>query len=238
MQRFLESVPGHAGAPHRGRGRCRQDVAVAGGGGRAEAAGRGHRRAPDRGGDSFAYAALGDLLGPHPEVLGRSPVAQRRALEVALLVADRGEKPTSKPSRSPRSPRSECWPGQHCRGRRRRRAVARPVERGGARLRRPAHDRRARRPFSSRSGPRARRRCRSTSTGRRPAIASTASCWHRSASAPSSASSNTGSAGSPPARTSYHVHEGLRAGTRSSRSNRGGRYRRVRFSCSPASGSP
>jgi DNA-binding CsgD family transcriptional regulator len=41
----------------------------------------------------FAHAALGDLLGPHPEVLEELPGPQRRALEVAVLVAEGGEQP-------------------------------------------------------------------------------------------------------------------------------------------------
>src|SRR5688500_10221234 len=42
---------------------------------------------------SFAYAALGDLLGSRPEVLDELPGPQRRALEVALRVAERDEEP-------------------------------------------------------------------------------------------------------------------------------------------------
>ncbi len=42
---------------------------------------------------SFAHAALGDLLGAHRELLADLPRPQRRALEVALLMADRGEPP-------------------------------------------------------------------------------------------------------------------------------------------------
>src|SRR5690349_20637007 len=42
---------------------------------------------------SFAYAALGDLLGAHRAVLDELPGPQRRALEVALQVAERGEVP-------------------------------------------------------------------------------------------------------------------------------------------------
>ena len=61
---------------------------------------------------SFAHAALGDLIGPHPEVLEDLPGPQRRALEVALLVAERTRSPTSGPSRSPRSPRCGRWPGR------------------------------------------------------------------------------------------------------------------------------
>src|SRR5687768_16008209 len=42
---------------------------------------------------SFAYAALGDLLGSRPDVLVELPGPQGRALEVALRVAERGEVP-------------------------------------------------------------------------------------------------------------------------------------------------
>ena len=43
---------------------------------------------------SFAHAALGDLLGAHTEALRGLPRPQRRALEVALLLADEdGERP-------------------------------------------------------------------------------------------------------------------------------------------------
>jgi DNA-binding CsgD family transcriptional regulator len=42
---------------------------------------------------SFAYAALGDLLGDHLDVLRDLPHPQRRALEVVLLVVERGEPP-------------------------------------------------------------------------------------------------------------------------------------------------
>ena len=42
---------------------------------------------------SFAYAALGDLLGSHPAVLDELPGPQSRALEVALRVAEHGEEP-------------------------------------------------------------------------------------------------------------------------------------------------
>jgi DNA-binding CsgD family transcriptional regulator len=42
---------------------------------------------------SFAYAALGDLLGSQAAVLDELPDLQRRALEVALLVAEHGEEP-------------------------------------------------------------------------------------------------------------------------------------------------
>ncbi len=37
---------------------------------------------------TFAHAALGDLLGPHLDALRRLPGPQRRALEIALLLAD------------------------------------------------------------------------------------------------------------------------------------------------------
>ena len=42
---------------------------------------------------SFAYAALGDLLGAHPEVLADLPSPQRRALEIVLRMVERGEPP-------------------------------------------------------------------------------------------------------------------------------------------------
>ena len=42
---------------------------------------------------SFAYAALGDLLGSLPAVLGELPRPQGRALEVALRVSEHGEEP-------------------------------------------------------------------------------------------------------------------------------------------------
>jgi primosomal protein N' len=42
---------------------------------------------------SFAYAALGDLLGSRPAVLDELPRPQGRALEVALRVAEHGEEP-------------------------------------------------------------------------------------------------------------------------------------------------
>jgi DNA-binding CsgD family transcriptional regulator/tetratricopeptide (TPR) repeat protein len=61
---------------------------------RAEAAGmRALAARPTEAETSFAHAALGDLLGPHPEVLEDLPAPQRRALEVALLVAERREAP-------------------------------------------------------------------------------------------------------------------------------------------------
>ncbi|HEX5622712.1 MAG TPA: AAA family ATPase [Solirubrobacteraceae bacterium] len=42
---------------------------------------------------SFAHAALGDLLGPHPEVVRDLPPPQRRALETVLLLTEHGEAP-------------------------------------------------------------------------------------------------------------------------------------------------
>ena len=95
VQRFLEAVPagsrvllitGEAGV---GKTSLWQ-AAV----GRAQAADmRAIAARPSEAETSFAYAALGDLLGPHPGVLDDLPGPQRRALEVALLVAERGEKP-------------------------------------------------------------------------------------------------------------------------------------------------
>ena len=61
---------------------------------RAEAAGmRALAARPTEAETSFAHAALGDLLGRHPEVLEDLPAPQRRALEVALLLAERREAP-------------------------------------------------------------------------------------------------------------------------------------------------
>ena len=61
---------------------------------RAQAAGmRALAARPTEAETSFAHAALGDLLGPHPEVLEELPAPQRHALEVALLVAERREAP-------------------------------------------------------------------------------------------------------------------------------------------------
>ena len=61
---------------------------------RAEAAGmRTIVARPTEAETSFAYAALGDLLGAHPEVLADLPAPRRRALEAALLVADAGAAP-------------------------------------------------------------------------------------------------------------------------------------------------
>jgi DNA-binding CsgD family transcriptional regulator/tetratricopeptide (TPR) repeat protein len=57
----------------------------------ASASAAGHRvvaARPTEAETSFAHAALSDLLGPHPEVLEDLPGPQRRALEVALLMAD------------------------------------------------------------------------------------------------------------------------------------------------------
>ena len=42
---------------------------------------------------SFAYAALGDILGSHPAVLDELPGPQSRALEVALRMAEHAEEP-------------------------------------------------------------------------------------------------------------------------------------------------
>ncbi len=62
--------------------------------GRAEAAGmRTIAARPAEAETSFAHAALGDLLGAHPEALEELPAPQRRALEAALLVADAGAAP-------------------------------------------------------------------------------------------------------------------------------------------------
>jgi DNA-binding CsgD family transcriptional regulator len=62
--------------------------------GRAESAGLHALVArPTEAETSFAYAALGDLLGAQPELLEDLPRPQQRALEVILLVAERGEPP-------------------------------------------------------------------------------------------------------------------------------------------------
>jgi DNA-binding CsgD family transcriptional regulator len=61
---------------------------------RAEATGiRAIAARPAEAETSFAHAALGDLLGAHPEVLDDLPAPQRRALEAALLVSDAGTAP-------------------------------------------------------------------------------------------------------------------------------------------------
>ncbi len=96
MQQFVEAVPnGRAGVADHGRRRRGQDVALGGGAGAgADSAGLQALVArPTEAETSFAYAALGDLLGAHPEVLADLPRPQRRALEVVLLVAERGEPP-------------------------------------------------------------------------------------------------------------------------------------------------
>ena len=93
MQRFLERpgsrallIAGEAGVGKTSLWRA----AV----GRAEAAGmRTIAARPAEAETSFAHAALGDLLGAHPEALDDLPAPQRRALEAALLVADAGAAP-------------------------------------------------------------------------------------------------------------------------------------------------
>ena len=95
VQRFLEAVPASgralliAGEAGVGKTSLWQSAV-----GRAQAAGmRVIAARPTEAETSFAHAALGDLLGPHPEVLEDLPGPQRRALEVALLLTERGEKP-------------------------------------------------------------------------------------------------------------------------------------------------
>ena len=95
VQRFLEAVPASGRAlliaGEAGVGKTSLWQAAVG---RAQAAGmRVIAARPTEAETSFAHAALGDLLGPHPEVLEDLPGPQRRALEVALLLAERGEKP-------------------------------------------------------------------------------------------------------------------------------------------------
>jgi predicted ATPase len=222
VQRFLEAVPAGSRAllitGEAGVGKTSLWQAAVG---RAHAAGmRAIAARPSEAETSFAYAALGDLLGPHPGVLDDLPGPQRRALEVALLVAERGEKPDQQ-------------------------AVARATLTGLRSLARAAPlivavddvqwlDR----PSAAVLGfaARVQHRRRSTSTGRPMAIASTTSSSPRSASAPSSASCDADSAGFPPA-PCFIRSTSSRAGIRSSRSNWAGRYRRDRCTFSRANGS-
>ena len=95
VQRFVEAVPAGSRAllitGEAGVGKTSLWQAAVS---RAQAAGmRAIGARPSEAETSFAHAALGDLLGPHPDVLEGLPGPQRRALEVALLVAERGEKP-------------------------------------------------------------------------------------------------------------------------------------------------
>ena len=95
MQQFLETVPVGARAfligGDAGVGKTSLWQAALG---RAESAGlRALVARPTEAETSFAFAALGDLLGADPEVLEDLPRPQRRALEVALLVAERDEPP-------------------------------------------------------------------------------------------------------------------------------------------------
>ena len=95
VQRFLEAVPAGARAlliaGEAGVGKTSLWQAAVG---RAEAAGmRAIAARPTEAETSFAHAGLGDLLGAHSEVLERLPAPQRHALEIALLVEERGETP-------------------------------------------------------------------------------------------------------------------------------------------------
>jgi DNA-binding CsgD family transcriptional regulator len=95
VQQFLETVPMGARAlliaGDAGVGKTSLWQAALG---RADSAGlRTLVARPAEAETSFAYAALGDLLGADPDVLGELPRPQRRALEVVLLVAERGEPP-------------------------------------------------------------------------------------------------------------------------------------------------
>jgi len=95
VQRFLECVPtgsrslliaGEAGV---GKSSLWQAAVAA-----AQAAGmRTLAARPVEAETGFAHAALGDLLGAHPETLDALPAPQRRALRVAVLVAEAGEQP-------------------------------------------------------------------------------------------------------------------------------------------------
>ena len=237
VQRFLEAVPAGgralliAGEAGVGKTSLWQ-AAVA----RAQAAGmRVIAARPTEAETSFAHAALGDLLGPHPEVLENLPGPQRRALEVALLLAERDEKPDQQAvalatlaglrALARAAPLIVAvddvqWldrPSAAVLGFAARRLTDEPI---GLLL--------AQRTAGAAQAP--------LDLDRTPAIASTTSSWPRSASAPSSASSSAGSAGSPPARCSIRSTSS-RAGTRSSRSSSGGRYRRDLCTCSPANGS-
>ena len=94
---------------------------------------------------SFAYAALGDLLGAHPEVLADLPSPQRRALEIVLRMVERGEPPDQQTVAlatlaALRTLGREVAGRPRCR----RRAVARPANFGGARLRRAGAERTSR----------------------------------------------------------------------------------------------
>ena len=95
VQRFVEAVPSGARAlliaGEAGVGKTSLWQAAVD---RARAAGmRAVAARPAEAETSFAYAALGDLLGSHPAVLDELPGPQRRALEVALRVAEHGEEP-------------------------------------------------------------------------------------------------------------------------------------------------
>ena len=90
MERFLEAVPRGARAllveGEAGAGKTALWEAALG---LATAAGmRTITARPTEAETSFAHAALGDLLGAHSEALAGLPDPQRRALEIALLLAE------------------------------------------------------------------------------------------------------------------------------------------------------
>jgi hypothetical protein len=252
VQRFLEAVPAGSRAllitGEAGVGKTSLWQAAVG---RAQAAGmRAIAARPSEAETSFAYAALGDLLGPHPGVLHDLPGPQRRALEVALLVAERGEKPdqqavaratlTGLRALARAAPLIVAvddvqWldrPSAAVLGFAARRLTGEPIglllaERtagAGAATPHPAPA-----PHPPPPPP-------STSTGRPIPIASTTSSSPRSASAPSNASCGSDSTGFPPA-PCFIRSTSSRAVIRSSRSNLAGRYRRDRCTCSRANGS-
>jgi ABC-type transport system involved in cytochrome c biogenesis ATPase subunit len=89
VERFLEAVPhgprallieGEAGAGKTALWEAALGLA-------AEAGARVITARPTEAETSYAHAALGDLLGGAPEALEELPQPQRRALEIALLLA-------------------------------------------------------------------------------------------------------------------------------------------------------
>ena len=156
--------------------------------GRAEAAGmRAIAARPTEAETSFAHAALGDLLGATRRRWRTSPLRSDGRSRWRSWWPSDARRRTSRPSRSPRWPRCA----------RSRRAAPLVVavddvqwlDRPTAAVLAFAARRLATSPSAccSRSGRPVPRPLRWTSTGRRPPIASTASTWRRSASAPCSA---------------------------------------------------
>ena len=240
VQRFVEAVPAGARALLiAGEAGVGQDVAVAGGGGpraRRRACGP-SPRGPPRRRRASPMPRSATSSAPTPRCWTSLPGPQRRALEVALLVAERGEEPDQQAvALATLAGAARAGPGGAAHRRRRRRAVARPAERGGARLRRPAPGRRADRPAAraadrgrgagaARPRPGARRR------SPRPPRPGPAQPRRRPAPPAAPARLDPLPPGAPSRSTSS------RAGTRSSRSSSGARCRRDRCTCSPASGS-